>query len=1097
MKFQLLQVVPYFEMQSKENGELVMRLIGRDVDNSNEIVIIHCYNYEPSVLIRKQNHEPFLQSEITEFLYELNDKLSKMNRVKYATNFSKKEICMRPLCDCEHSSNKYVNGTFCLKSMRNMPQYDVPCSEVLNPKTIKCDNCMNGRSHEYWNCECKEIRSWNPVYRYEREMGRSLLLYQKDESEFIRLYLKSTSYIRDILRIAQNKLTYGSSGPDFEKYMLFECHNNEIVKFLSDIGGNGCCVMEIDETCLNTRVSKVSKYDHEYNVDVKHIKINDDVSIISKIHLMGFDIETVTNDPKSRRFGNALCDDPIIQIGYMSRIEGEIYEDKTGGFNHTTLCLKDTGDIPNGVIRSFESEFDLLKAFIEAIAEFDPDIFTGYNVAYFDFLYIIQRCQQLGLINYFSQELTRLKDIPTFTCFKEIQSKQKGNIDTMIINAPGRIVYDLFLAIRGNVMFKFNGYSLNTVCYKILIEPVAEEDRDKLHPELQKKGDVKYDDIYPLYQTKEGRTKIAEYCMHDVVLCLILVETLASVKDLVQTARVLGAPINLCITNQMNFQIWSKLLHEIRAYPIKYFVPTFLKEPYDPDRPSRKIIHEYNHEWPSQNKVGKTRDFTNCFTNSIVPDNYEGATVLEPVPGLYVNGITAVFDFASLYPSIIRQHNLCWTTYCPTLEYAKMQGLTEDDLYLSPTGHYFVNASILLGVLPHMESSLADLRTYYKGKMKEAAKRGDKVMEAIYNVLQNVVKIVMNSAYGMTGALTADIPCVSIAETVTSQGRRYLEITVNWFYELCGRYDSNENYGETEKKYQCLAIYGDTDSVFIYFPYLNDLKEIFEFCHEIERKINDPESGGLYVKPMYLEFEKCYPRFLMTNKKKRYAGYKHSDASNPGKFALDVKGMECSRRDNCSWLRTTLTALLHNALSKDEEYSVKMLKESIQRMFLCQIDLTEFVITTGLKTLKPKVTQKHVEVAKRAIQRGDTTIKIGDRIDYVFVRRDGRKRACEFAEKYEYVVEHNIPMDTEYYFRKQLEKPITKILKICYGDKTCQNVFDIEQYDRVEKPYGPMATYIGAGDRKIRKRRPCELGKNELGTKKLRQMNIGNFFAKK
>lgn len=42
-------------------------------------------------------------------------------------------------------------------------------------------------------------------------------------------------------------------------------------------------------------------------------------------------------------------------------------------------------------------------------------------------------------------------------------------------------------------------------------------------------------------------------------------------------------------------------------------------------------------------------------------EGYEGATVIEPIRGFY-NQPIATLDFASLYPSIMIAHNLCYTT---------------------------------------------------------------------------------------------------------------------------------------------------------------------------------------------------------------------------------------------------------------------------------------------------------------------------------------------------------------------------------------------------------------------------------------------------
>jgi|TARA_B110000285_G_C14823211_1_gene467490 DNA polymerase delta subunit 1 len=51
-------------------------------------------------------------------------------------------------------------------------------------------------------------------------------------------------------------------------------------------------------------------------------------------------------------------------------------------------------------------------------------------------------------------------------------------------------------------------------------------------------------------------------------------------------------------------------------------------------------------------------------------EKFEGATVIEPKRGYYTHPI-ATLDFASLYPSIMMAHNLCYTTYVPTEREAK------------------------------------------------------------------------------------------------------------------------------------------------------------------------------------------------------------------------------------------------------------------------------------------------------------------------------------------------------------------------------------------------------------------------------------------
>ena len=61
-------------------------------------------------------------------------------------------------------------------------------------------------------------------------------------------------------------------------------------------------------------------------------------------------------------------------------------------------------------------------------------------------------------------------------------------------------------------------------------------------------------------------------------------------------------------------------------------------------------------------------------------EQYEGATVIEPVRGYYDQSI-ATLDFASLYPSIMQAHNLCYTTLVNKTVIQKL-GLVKDEDYI-------------------------------------------------------------------------------------------------------------------------------------------------------------------------------------------------------------------------------------------------------------------------------------------------------------------------------------------------------------------------------------------------------------------------------
>ena len=65
---------------------------------------------------------------------------------------------------------------------------------------------------------------------------------------------------------------------------------------------------------------------------------------------------------------------------------------------------------------------------------------------------------------------------------------------------------------------------------------------------------------------------------------------------------------------------------------------------------------------------------------------YEGAVVIEPTRGFYTDPV-ATLDFASLYPSIMMAHNLCYSTLIP---YHLIKNHDPSTYIRTPNGDYFV-----------------------------------------------------------------------------------------------------------------------------------------------------------------------------------------------------------------------------------------------------------------------------------------------------------------------------------------------------------------------------------------------------------------------
>ena len=82
--------------------------------------------------------------------------------------------------------------------------------------------------------------------------------------------------------------------------------------------------------------------------------------------------------------------------------------------------------------------------------------------------------------------------------------------------------------------------------------------------------------------------------------------------------------------------------------------------------------------------------------------------------GLYRRPV-AILDFASLYPSIYRAHNLCYSTLLHPDDAA---ALPPDQVTTTPTGAAFVKPGVRRGVLPSILAALITARAATREQLR-------------------------------------------------------------------------------------------------------------------------------------------------------------------------------------------------------------------------------------------------------------------------------------------------------------------------------------------------------------------------------------------
>ncbi len=336
-------------------------------------------------------------------------------------------------------------------------------------------------------------------------------------------------------------------------------------------------------------------------------------------------------------------------------------------------------------------------------------------------------------------------------------------------------------------------------------------------------------------------------------------------------------------------------------------------------------------------------------TSIIKGKKYQGAIVRDPKPGVHFGVV--VCDFASLYPSAIRNWNLSYDTILCNHPECK-------DNLVPGTPHWVCKrnrgmASLIIG-------SLRDLRVqWYKPRSRDKALTAEE--RQYYDVVTQALKVFLNASYGVFGAESFPLYCPPLAESTAAVGR----------YAMNKAVDQSHKLGIE-------VIYGDTDSVFMGKPTPQQLEAIVKWA--------DAELG------IDLDIDKTYRYAIFSSRKKNYLGV-YPDGK------LDIKGLTGKKRHIPPILKDAfvkLTTILSN-VEKPEEFpfakeEIKTLVTTINHRLKNRefaIEEVAFSMMLGKGLAGYDTTPQHVK-AGRMLEEQGYELKEGDIISYV-VTKDGVK----------------------------------------------------------------------------------------------------------
>ena len=346
-----------------------------------------------------------------------------------------------------------------------------------------------------------------------------------------------------------------------------------------------------------------------------------------------------------------------------------------------------TPEVPNSEIIWKKKEKNVLLEWAKLIKEQDPDIIIGYNTFGFDWSFLLDRADELGVKEEFLKLMNKNKN-EKCEIVESTTKVASGTYELVYVKIPGRIQIDLYNYFRKaenlpsykldyvashfigdmvkdyeiindkktkiiskNLMGLKNGHF---IVFEILghssdkykegkkfkisnLEKGSFEINFKL--DINKntkfrwclaKDDVTPQDIFRL--TNEGPTSkaiVAKYCFQDCNLVHNLMIKNDIYTAMVEQAKICSVPIEFIAMRGQGIKLLSFIAKECSS-----------KNTLMPD-----------------------------LSKSISKDGYEGAICLKPKTGLYTDIPVAVVDYSSLYPSCMISENISHDTKVWTKEY--------------------------------------------------------------------------------------------------------------------------------------------------------------------------------------------------------------------------------------------------------------------------------------------------------------------------------------------------------------------------------------------------------------------------------------------
>ena len=633
------------------------------------------------------------------------------------------------------------------------------------------------------------------------------------------------------------------------------------------------------------RLKKINFWKQDDNIELYESDVNEvtrflidqygDSDEVSKGHtIFTFDIEVEMNSglPDINEAQNAMT-----SVAGHDSVSGDYFVYVVNPGEKIDKTIKGARVI------SFDTEEDMVMAFLNKWKEINPTIVTGWNIDYFDVTYLYNRIKVL----FGEQVANGLSPIGKVSWNKYRQRYIIAGISCLD-----------YLALFKNFTYtEYPNYRLDTIAQMEL-----------------GRGKIEYEgNLDQLF--RDDLEKFIEYNLVDVELVVDMDKKL----QFIQLAQA------ICHAGHVfyeDFLFSSKWLEGA--------ILTFLRRSgrVAPNKPRRKERNDdgsdgegkFTGAYVKEPKPGLYKwvydlDLTSLYPSIIMTINISPETKIGKLKNYSaedhmkgrIESYSIVDDDGNEFPPLPKDKF--------------MEFVQKSDYSIAANGVLYRRDKV--GVIPEILNVWFDKRVEYKDLMKKYGKEGNDELYKFYSQRQLVQKIMLNSLYGVLGLPSFRFYDVDNAEATTITGQSVIKTT-----EMIANQYYTKNIGK-EADYN---VYTDTDSVFYQAaplvksrnPNINEdsdeemIPAILSVAKEVESHINK-----VYDVMAYKMFNVDSHRFDIKQEtiakggfwvsKKRYAQWIINDNTVPCD-KLDVKGLDVKRSSFPTYFKEVMSTVLMDIL---------------------------------------------------------------------------------------------------------------------------------------------------------------------------------------